>query len=45
MAFSPVFEGGNFFKRALFGGGGGGNFLPCTKSEGGKILRVPTKCI
>ena len=32
-----VFEGGggNFFKRALFLGGVGGNFLPCTKNEGG----------
>ena len=36
-------RGGNVFKRALFWGGG--NFLPCTKSEGGKILRVPIKCI
>ena len=29
-----VFEGGNFFKRALLGGGGV-IFLPCTKSERG----------
>ena len=34
-----------FLNELSFEGGGGGNFLPCTKSEGGKILRVPTKCI
>ena len=31
-----VFEGGNFFKRSLFFGGGG-NFLPCTKVRGVKF--------
>ena len=35
-----VFEGGGvMFLNELFFLGGGGNFLPCTNTEGGKILR------
>ena len=37
-------RGGNFFKRALFWGGGV-SFYPVRKVRGGKIFRVPTKCI